>query len=295
VAAAVFGPSVAQLAITGDGAPPGAATTCARRQDGSVWCVGSNFHGALGAASTEPSSLLALPVSGLTDAVDLSAGLNHLCAVSAGGEVRCWGAGALGQLGTGAQADAGTPAAVQGLPAAARRVWCGGDACCAAVAGGGLWCWGSQPGTLATLLPRDAGPLPGEVAELLLTRAQRCLLTTGGAAACAGANAHGSLGDGTTVGRSAFAAVSGLGAGVRSLGAFAQHPFDATLCAVKGDGTVWCWGLSSGIVSDPALVPEPIAALGSSAQALAGGLVLDADGRWYARRATGWRPLFECP
>jgi alpha-tubulin suppressor-like RCC1 family protein len=292
VAAAVFGASVGQLAVTGDAVAPGAATTCARLQDGTVWCVGSNLHGALGAGSAAALSLLALPVSGLGDAVDLSAGLNHLCAVSAGGEVRCWGAGALGQLGTGAQGDADAPVVVQGLPAAAQRVWCGGDACCATVAGGGLWCWGTQQGTLAALLPREAVPLPGAVSAMVLTSAQRCLLTSGGLVACAGANAHGSLGDGTTVSRSAFGPVSGLEAGVRSIGAYAQHPFDATFCAVKDDGTVWCWGLSSGIISDPALLPEQITPLGGTAQALVGGIVLKADGRWYV--GPGWRPLFGC-
>jgi hypothetical protein len=96
------------------------------------------------------------------------------------------------------------------------------------------------------------------------------------------------------VSRSAFASVSGLEAGVRSIGAFAQNPFDATFCAVRGDGTAWCWGLSSGIISFAALVPEQVTPLGTTAQALAGGLVLETDGLWYGLGGAGWRPLFGC-
>ena len=293
VAAVVFGPSVAQLAITGDVTAPGAATTCARLQDGSVRCVGSNFRGALGAGSTAAASLLALPVGGLADAVDLSAGLNHLCAVTAGGEVRCWGAGGAGQLGRGSTDDAAAPVAVLGLPAAARRVWCGGDACCATVVGDRLLCWGTQEGTLAAGLPLEHAPVQ-PVAEMALSGGQRCLLTTGGTVGCAGSNLHGSLGDGTTAARTSFAFVPGLSLNARSLGCFTPHARDATFCAVELDGTVWCWGPSAGILPGEQHAPVQIDVAGIGAQALADRRVLGADGLWYELGGPGWRPLFGC-
>jgi alpha-tubulin suppressor-like RCC1 family protein len=210
-----------------------------------------------------------------------------------GGEVRCWGAGALGQLGGGAGGDASSPVSVPGLPAAARRVWCGGDACCATVAGDRLFCWGTQAGTLAPGPPLEHAPIQ-PVAEMALSGGQRCLLTTAGTVACAGSNPHGSLGDGTLAARASFAFVPGLVASARSLGCFTPHFLDATFCAVKVDGTLWCWGPAAGILPAEQRSATQVEALGTGAQALAGGLVLQADGRWFAHGGAGWQPLFGC-
>jgi alpha-tubulin suppressor-like RCC1 family protein len=45
----------------------------------------------------------------------LAGGDNHWCALLANGEVRCWGAGVLGQLGDGAGVDRAIPVVVNGL------------------------------------------------------------------------------------------------------------------------------------------------------------------------------------
>jgi alpha-tubulin suppressor-like RCC1 family protein len=45
----------------------------------------------------------------------LAGGFNHWCALLTNGEVRCWGAGAEGQLGDGASVARAVPVVVTGL------------------------------------------------------------------------------------------------------------------------------------------------------------------------------------
>lgn len=75
--------------------------TCARRNDSTLFCWGSNFYGQLGDGSTttRPSPV---QVSGGFNAVSVSAGSAHTCAISTSGSLFCWGIANSGQLGIGA-------------------------------------------------------------------------------------------------------------------------------------------------------------------------------------------------
>jgi len=93
--------------------------SCARRAGGSVVCWGYNYSGELGDGTTT-SRLTPVAVSGLSDAVELSAGGLHSCARRAGGSVVCWGRNSEGELGDGTMGDGTTtrrltPVAVSGL------------------------------------------------------------------------------------------------------------------------------------------------------------------------------------
>jgi alpha-tubulin suppressor-like RCC1 family protein len=86
---------------------------CALLEDGTVDCWGENVVGQIGdGTSTGPeqcgsgsdaTACAASPVkvTGLSDAVAISAGLEHVCAIRSGGAVVCWGYNTAGQLGTG--------------------------------------------------------------------------------------------------------------------------------------------------------------------------------------------------
>lgn len=78
----------------------GARHTCARRDDGSVWCWGENGHGELG-ASTTAHAATPVQVSGLGGVVEIAAGAHHTCARKGDGSVWCWGDNTRGQLGDG--------------------------------------------------------------------------------------------------------------------------------------------------------------------------------------------------
>lgn len=64
-----------------------------------LWCWGSDSDGQLGNGAMMASALLASEVVGSRDYQDVSAGLEHTCAVAATGELLCWGRGSVGQLG----------------------------------------------------------------------------------------------------------------------------------------------------------------------------------------------------
>jgi alpha-tubulin suppressor-like RCC1 family protein len=68
----------------------GGAHFCALTVGGQVFCWGDNMFGILGLGHTNQPAALE-PVSGITNAVDISVSLNHACAVLADGRVSCWG------------------------------------------------------------------------------------------------------------------------------------------------------------------------------------------------------------
>jgi alpha-tubulin suppressor-like RCC1 family protein len=80
---------------------------CALGDDGRVKCWGSNREGALGADVTgdcsgpwnAPCSDQPVAVVGVTEAIALSSGWEHSCALIADGTVKCWGTNFYGQLG----------------------------------------------------------------------------------------------------------------------------------------------------------------------------------------------------
>ncbi|MBU6154397.1 MAG: hypothetical protein KGP28_08870, partial [Bdellovibrionales bacterium] len=107
---------------------------------GSVRCWGYNRDGQLGNGSNQ-NSPTPVTVSGLTNAIAVSAGGNHTCALIGDGSVRCWGYNRDGQLGNGSNQNSPTPVTVSGLTNAI-AVSAGGTHTCAIESGGSVKCWG---------------------------------------------------------------------------------------------------------------------------------------------------------
>jgi alpha-tubulin suppressor-like RCC1 family protein len=75
--------------------------TCARLTSGAVKCWGGGDVGQLGDGTTTYNrSIPGAAVSGISAAVDITAGRAHTCAVLQTGETRCWGTNSGYQLGT---------------------------------------------------------------------------------------------------------------------------------------------------------------------------------------------------
>ena len=55
-------------------------------------------------------------MSGITNAVAITAGGNHTCAVLADATAACWGNNGLGKLGNGTTSDSNVPVPVVGIP-----------------------------------------------------------------------------------------------------------------------------------------------------------------------------------
>jgi alpha-tubulin suppressor-like RCC1 family protein len=119
--------------------------TCALLSGGTVECWGANDGGQLGNGSTERGSPSPVPVEGITDATQVSAGKDNTCALLSNHTIECWGANNFGQLGNGS-ADLGyrsTPVQVKGITIAV-RISVGDDHACALLSGGAVECWGDN-------------------------------------------------------------------------------------------------------------------------------------------------------
>ncbi len=112
-------------------------------------CWGSNFVrfiadnlGGDGAGAID--SRVPVRVEGIDNAVLLSAGERHTCALIATGRVRCWGLRGLGMLGDGSYGPGSSaPIDVVGIDDAVDLIQCGtSDFSCALLSGGSVRCWG---------------------------------------------------------------------------------------------------------------------------------------------------------
>jgi alpha-tubulin suppressor-like RCC1 family protein len=227
----------------------GASFTCALRQAGDVWCFGSNLYGQLGYGAGVPPGCTGDPsnpqvgvscrvpqrVSGINDAVQITAADFHVCARLAGGEVRCWGNNSVSQLGNGGAPCVvngygvpycNTPQHVVGLPPAIEVKAGGGDGVsghvCARDAARNTRCWGradlgvigigrSHPSCIDIEVPPDGISdicpvpvlVPGAAGALQLATGEHhaCAVVAGSAgreARCWGNNSFGELGLGDT-------------------------------------------------------------------------------------------------
>ncbi len=121
----------------------GRSHSCARRSSGAVVCWGGNERGQLGAGLDAPASARPVAVRGLTDAIALASGDDHVCAVRADASVVCWGNNADGQTGNLTRKTWAEPVPIRGL-ADATSVVAGARHSCALRKAGGAICWGAN-------------------------------------------------------------------------------------------------------------------------------------------------------
>jgi alpha-tubulin suppressor-like RCC1 family protein len=180
--------------------------TCARRASGTVVCWGHNVFGQIGDGSVVSERTTPTPVTGLTDAVELSAGGDHTCARRTSGSAVCWGANGVGQLGNGNTTTQRTPTGVSGLTDAVELA-AGAAHTCARRASRVVLCWGSNAsGELGdgTMTNRSTpAPVSGltNAVELTAGSSHACARPVSGAVVCWGENGNGQLGDNTTTDR----------------------------------------------------------------------------------------------
>jgi alpha-tubulin suppressor-like RCC1 family protein len=118
--------------------------TCALSSDGEAMCWGRNDEGQLGGASVQATENEAAAIPGLTDLVSVDVGHAHGCALTASGDVLCWGAGSQGQIGDGEATQSLPTPVVDPLGAVFKDIAAGEAHSCALSAGGEVTCWGSN-------------------------------------------------------------------------------------------------------------------------------------------------------
>ena len=190
--------------------------SCATLLDGTVWCWGRNHMGQLGIGSADGNAHLApVQVSGITNAVAVSAGTNHTCALLITGAVKCWGFNNLGQLNDGTVAASAVPVDAL-LPMAATGLVSGFSNSCATLVDGTFTCWGADgSGQLGTSSGVSA------TTAISPSFSHTCAILPDASVRCWGSNASGQLGDGTLA--SSVVAVTPSDFGITALSA-GTHP-----------------------------------------------------------------------
>jgi alpha-tubulin suppressor-like RCC1 family protein len=268
---------------------------CALRSSGSVVCWGTNDSCQLGDGTVAMQRSTPTPVVGLSDAVQISAGAWHTCALRTSGSVVCWGANHLGQLGDGSTWNRPSPVEVVGLHDVI-EISAGGVHTCVRTAAGTVACWGLRAygvlgeGVVEARPCRDGYPgacsltpvtIVGvaDAVQLSSGYLHTCARRSGGAVLCWGRNADGALGDGLAQHpgcsdpsmidcSQAPVPVRGLG-DATGIAAGTRHT-----CAIRSTGGIVCWGLnrsgqlgtgSQASTSPPAAVQGASGAIGMAA------------------------------
>lgn len=224
-------------AISIDGGNGGA---CAVLANGNARCWGSNFKGVLGIGTSEDAPT---PTKvKLTDIAQLDQATSNACAVRTNGHVWCWGANSAGQLGTGEENDLDYFSAVPVRASAisdAVQVGVGSLFACAVRTTGRVSCWGSGIfGPLGTseLTPIDVPGIANAVA-IEIASSTSCALRATGVVSCWGNNQKGQAGNGET---SSYEETPVDVVGITDATQIATSAGGS--CALRSNGTVWCWG-----------------------------------------------------
>jgi len=233
----------------------GQAHRCALATGGTLYCWGATDYSGVNPANPtirdcSPTPLYAYscvpfpqPVAGNERFKAVSVGYYHTCALTEGGQVLCWGEGAVGQIGQGPDSNysrvphpISSPDRFSGVASAAWHS-------CAVSTASRVLCWGSNySGEIGTgsAVAENYTPAPISVPATIsmksvaLGEAHSCALDASGAAWC-----WGTAGIGTGAPSSPLPALVLGRLTFRSLGAGSDFT-----CGVSDTGA-WCWGANN--------------------------------------------------
>jgi cysteine-rich repeat protein len=251
----------------------GGSQTCARLDNGKLRCWGQGGGGQLGYGNLTtigddefPSAAGDVLIGGAV--IAQSTGIGHTCAITANGNVRCWGNNFSGQLGYGNTTPIGSmntpqqagdasvvPLGLDGSAATALAL--GLSNSCALFETGDVLCWGSgNAGTLGQgsnvnigddELPSTLPPieLPGTVVAISTGDTHVCALFDDQRALCWGANFYGQLGAATSEDIGDDEMPSSLDPlllpPIRQIDAGGNH----TCAIIEESNELYCWGTNS--------------------------------------------------
>lgn len=254
----------------------GGPHTCALETNGKIACFGHSAFNELGRANamdalcTAPffyayhaspnhqcsGTLVEVMFGALAKTTAVVAGEVHSCAL-ADGKVQCWGATASGELGRpglgatelNAQIVVTDPTLLTPLDGVTAIASDGAKHTCA-LRPTGVVCWGrndlGQLGADPVAVPMRAfagAAVTGTAGAVAIGVAERvsCAVKSDATVVCWGADLA-ALGDGGTASSSTPVAIRGPGGVGLLTNVAAIAPGARHACALKKDGTVWCWG-----------------------------------------------------
>lgn len=218
---------------------------CALKTNGEIFCWGANAHGEIG-DNTHLDSSLGYTIPGI-NFQQLSMSKNTVCALSNSNEVYCWGANSIGQAGNDNGNSTKIPTKVESHIQSTKVLTSiiAGQANTCMYVNSEPYCWGNneqwQLGTLSPnyleVYPIHARSFDGNT-SLSIGYGHICLTNNLGEISCIGLNSTGQVGRDPA-----------LGTGVRQVYkipstsgfSYVRAGLDYS-CALKSDGTVWCWG-----------------------------------------------------
>lgn len=243
----------------------GRGHTCARKEDGSVWCRGLNTYGQLG-DGTRHERATAARVRGISDAVAVAAGNMFSCALHATGSVSCWGARA--DAGPGASV-ALAPEVVPGLTDVV-AISAGTSHACALTSARRVRCWGGNregqlgDGTKETrLAPVDVVGVDDAIAVAAGDDVSCALLGKGGVV-CWGQAHPNRRADGLSASPLTASRVIGADDAVALSQGFLHT------CILRKSGAVACWGWLGQSTAEARSAPTDVAGIAGAVRIAAG-------------------------
>lgn len=230
-------------------AAAGGVHTCGRLSAGGVECWGDNVVGQVGDGTRTRRLTPAAVLSSGVSLSELSAAVQHNCAIGSDSELYCWGRGDRGQLGIGSAPQSAGLSKVSRPAGVKLRTPVGGENfTCAMGSDDRIYCWGDNSigqlgdgSTTGRLTPvAVSGVVPFVKLASRLGGGHTCALTAAQAIYCWGLNERGQLGDGTNAHRSLPTAVL-----AGSMKFTSVSPGGEYTCATTTDYRVMCWGSNS--------------------------------------------------
>lgn len=220
--------------LAAQGLVVGLGFACALDAAATTRCWGDNLEGqlGLGGAGRRLSPTRVALAAGV-DALTVSVGSAHACALMDTGAVACWGEGGMGQLGTSKLYDASAPVEASG-PGDWLTMLASGQRTCATRGTGELSCAGV--GTSYTLAATASSVSDWVEVSFAPEGLSACGIRGDDSLWCWGWNTLGQVGDGSTTDRPDPVPIATGTSWLRVAAA------EQRTCAIALDGGLWCWG-----------------------------------------------------
>jgi len=221
--------------------------TAAIKTDGTLWTWGSNTSVQLGDNTTAQRITPVTTFAGGTNWKQVAGGQNYTAAIKTDGTLWTWGSNILGQLGINTTTSRSTPVTTFAGGTNWKQVACGRNHTAAIKTDGTLWTWGNNSnGPLGdnTLTNRStpvttfAGGTNWK--QVAGGQTYTAAIKTDGTLWTWGIGTSGQLGDNTGTSRSTPVTTFAGGTNWKQVASGQSHT-----AAIKTDGTLWTWGLSS--------------------------------------------------
>lgn len=222
-----------------------ASHTCVILPDGTIQCAGRNDYGQIGIGVTSPTVTRPQPVLEIHGATAVALGKQGTCAVLADHTLSCWGRNDHQELLGGGPSVLLHPTLIPGV-SAATQVVLGQAHTCVLRIDHTVQCWGVNTfgqvgdGTTALQLAPTVVPGLGGVTQIAAGTDHTCALLDDATVRCWGHDDQGQIGPAcTTTSCLTPTEITGL-TGVHQISVGGQFT-----CALRTDGTVWCWGVNN--------------------------------------------------